>query len=466
MGEAKANTLPAGAAVLAARSPVVDIARASAAIAPALAPRAQREVPWPPIPPSESAIMLPADHYLHRGAPTEWWWHVGTLTGPGGRVFGFEINAASFEGRGFGFTQIMLTDVNRSRHYQRTTSYLPPVMFDGSAWAEFDPTRDWYARLGSPLNCLSAIQVTSPGSGYASAPRVEITGGGAGSGAVAVAVLGSGETAGQVVAVALLSPGIAYTSVPTVTLSGGGGSGATAQALHTYVTMDGAWPDPSQGMAVKALLNDEATGTEVSFDLSLSQKGPAFIVWGTGVQPVPDTCGGHLQTNNYYYSLTRLQASGTVTFGGQSVAVTGVTWMDHEYGAFGKTSTPKWILQDMQLDNGVCISNSTSLASNPISGQPVQSHATVQRADGTTYLVPSMITPSTPWKSPATGKTYFTRLKVEIPAFEAVLEVMSLVPAQEFPVAGSPIYEGVAGAVGTFEGKHVQGTAWNEQALV
>ena len=40
-----------------------------------------------------SEIELPRDQYAHSGAPTEWWWHVGTLESADGRKFGFEINA-------------------------------------------------------------------------------------------------------------------------------------------------------------------------------------------------------------------------------------------------------------------------------------------------------------------------------------------------------------------------------------
>jgi len=59
--------------------------------------------------------------------------------------------------------------------------------------------------------------------------------------------------------------------------------------------------------------------------------------------------------------------------------------------------------------------------------------------------------------------------KVEIPSFDAVLHVVSLVDAQDFPFPTLPgskpsdTYEGVAKASGTFKGKPVQGTAWNEQ---
>ena len=424
--------------------------------------------PFPqiPIPHSVVAIDLPADQYLHRGAPTEWWWHIGTLKA-GDRTFGFEINAASFEGNlHIGFTQIMLTDVANNAHYQRTTPFAPPLLFNGDLWAEHDPTRDWYAQLGTVENVLSAVALTAAGSGYTKAPAVEIAGGG-GSGAIAAAVLGKDGSIAQVV---LLSPGVGYTSTPTVTIvpaAGDYGSGATAQAIHTYVTMTAPWGKTLSQMSVKALLNDEKTGTEIRFDLALSQLGPPFYVWGTGVAP-SGQAGPHLEVNNYYYSLTRLRAKGTISIGGEAIPVTGVTWMDHEYGAFGSGAGPKWILQDMQLDNGICISNSVSLTDGLefALDKPTPSHATVQFADGTTYIVDSTITPTgRTWKSPDSGRNYFLSLVVDIPQFKATITVTSLVDGQEFPVPGNPVYEGVASAAGTFDGYAVSGTAWNEQAL-
>jgi predicted secreted hydrolase len=424
--------------------------------------------PFPqiPIPQAVVAIDLPADQYLHRTAPTEWWWHIGTLRA-GNRVFGFEINAASFEKNlGIGFTQIMLTDVASGTHYQRTTPFVPPLLFNGNLWAEHDPVKDWYVQLGTVDNVLSALALTSPGSGYTKDPVVEISGGG-GLGAIALAKAG---TDGTIQGIALVSPGIGYTSMPTVRIvpaEGCSGTGATARAIHTYVSMTAPWGKTLTNMSVKALLDDEKTGTPIRFDLKLSQLGPPFYVWGTGVAP-SGNAGPHLDVNNYYYSLTRLRAQGTVVIGDEAFAVTGVTWMDHEYGAFGSGAGPKWILQDMQLDNGVCISNSVSLAPGVdfALNQATASHATVQFADGTTYVVDSTITPTgATWTSPDSGRTYFLSLLVTIPQFAAAITVTSLVDGQEFPVPGNPVYEGVASASGTFQGYAVSGTAWNEQAL-
>ena len=407
------------------------------------------------------AIHLPADHYAHPGAPTEWWWHIGTLQA-GERTFGFEINAASFVGQGgFAFAQVMLSDVENNRHFQRTTTFLTGV-FNCQNWAQNDPTKDWYVALGSPSNFLSTIQVTNSGSGYTSAPTVEISGG---SGAKASAVL---NASGGVASINLWSAGDGYASEPVVTLTGGGGSGATAKAVHSYVTMNAAAADPTQNMAVKSRMVDEQTGTVVIFDLTLSQQGLPFLVLGTGLIPVPQTCGSPLQTNNYYYSLTRLQASGTISIDGETFPVTGVTWMDHEYGAFASGGQPvKWILQDMQLDNGVCISNFT--LDEPKLDQETKSIATLQYPGEPTIWVLTKTTPRKEWTSPISGNTYFMELDVKIEQGlipwwpNALLTVTSLIESQEFPVAGGPIYEGAARASGTFNGKPVSGTAWNEQ---
>ncbi|MEO7392990.1 MAG: lipocalin-like domain-containing protein [Ramlibacter sp.] len=414
-----------------------------------------------PIPASASALHFPTDLYLHLGAPTEWWWHTGTLKA-GSRVFGFEINAASFKKDGLGFTQVSLSDVANNKHYQSTVPYFPPLMYDPDHWAQADTTKDWTVKLGDVDNRLSTIVVTSGGTGYTSAPKVEITGGGGGILAAATAAIN--PATGSVAAIVLISPGTGFTSVPTITLTGGGGTGATAKAVHSYVTMQAPATDPTKNMAIKALISDEATGTVVNFDLNMSQQGPKLIVWGTGVLEQPGTSPPLLR-NNYYYSLTHLQSTGSISIGTEKINVSGVTWMDHEYGAFGSAANPvKWILQAMQLDNGARIHNYT--VAEPALNKRSAGECTVMEADGTIYLVPSFVTPvGRTWKSPQSGRTYFMELFVEIPAFDATFTVKSLMDSQEFPTQGAPVYEGVASTVGTFKGVSASGTAWNEQAL-
>jgi predicted secreted hydrolase len=343
--------------------------------------------PPKPVPPSEAQIFLPADHYLHLGAPTEWWWHTGTLKAKD-RLFGFEINAASYPMWNVAFTQIMLTDVVKARHYQRTTVYVPPKQVNLSTWAEHDPHKNWHVGLSGP---------------------------------------------------------------------------------EGSVTMDAASAHPTKNMAIRAKTTDQTTGTPIAFDLTMSQEGPPLLVWGTGAHKMGGD-GPPLTTTNFYYSLTRIAATGTVTLGDESFPVSGRTWMDHEYGRFteGGGGLVKWIFQAIQLENGWSLSNFLTVDEGvPKLGHRSKSLVTLLAPKGDLYFVDSFMTPTgRTWTSPDSKNTYFLEFKVEVPSFDAVLTVTSSVDGQEFPSKTGPsVYEGVASAVGSFKGQQAHGTAWNEQAL-
>ena len=418
-----------------------------------------------PVPPENVVLSLPKDMYRHEAAPTEWWWHIGTLRA-GDRVFGFEINAASFVGQSFAMTQVSLSDVDNERHYERTQVYVPEPIgnFNVATWAEGDPSKDWYAKLGDPSWQVGGFSVQQAGSGYTKAPDVQIEGDG--SGAAALAVLDDAGGVGQIV---LLQPGSGYTTTPTVTLTGGGGSGAEAVAIRNFISMSAPQADPTQDIKVQALLVDQPSLTEVEFDLTFSQEGRPFFVFGTGLEPSAKTQS--LEHNNYYFSLTRLAASGTITIDGEAFEVSGTTWMDHEYGYFGggdSSNRVRWLLQDMQLDNGYTISNAGIIGEGfkPEIGVTVDAYATIQDAEGHLYYVQSKITPvGELWVSPITGRGYAQQFRVEIPSFKADIVVTTRVQDQEFVLPGASVYEGTAEAEGRLLGESVKGDAWIEQAF-
>lgn len=455
----KSRYLSAGAILIAMAVTAVFSSTASQAASASPSPTANTAPQ--PIPSSAVVLTLPKDMYLHEGSPTEWWWHTGTLRS-GDRTFGFEVNAASFEKDGFAFSQISLTDVAKQRHYKRTTPYVPPGNFQPTTWAQSDISKDWYARLGDPANKLGGVQVTKPGTGYTTAPQVTLKGNGTGASAIAQL-----DSKGGVSQIVLVSAGKGYTTPPKVTITGNG-SGAKAVAFSTYVTMTAPASDPTKNMRVKALLSDDPSLTPVTIDLTLSQKGRPFYVWGTGVNPGAQ--GTSVKDNNYYFSLTRLAAKGTITIDGKELPVEGVTWMDHEYGKFGTTANPpQWILQDMQLDNGFSISNVGIVGDGqkPTLNTAMVGYATLESAKGDTYLVASTVTPfGKTWTSKKSGITYFTKFRVQIPSFKADIVVTTLMYSQEFPgVTDGSVYEGVAKAKGSFKGTDVNGTAWIEQTF-
>lgn len=231
------------------------------------------------------------------------------------------------------------------------------------------------------------------------------------------------------------------------------------------VSMNAPQADPTKNMKVTASLNDTATKATVAFDLTMSQEGKPFIVWGNGEHPNPPKPIKY--DNNFYFSLTRINTSGTITITAASGevethTVSGVTWMDHEWGKFGNHGKGiKWILQDMQLDNGVTISNYS--LTTPKLNEACGGVATVQiSAEGRSYYIPTTLTPT---KVVTIGnKKYFTEVSVEIPDLKGSFVVKTLFADQVFE---GGVYEGAGTVTGTMtlnDGpKSVSGTAWLEQ---
>ena len=412
-----------------------------------------------PVPPSKVVLSLPKDMYLHPGAPTEWWWSIGTLHS-GSRVFGFELNAASFVGQGnFAFSQLSLTDVKNHRHYERTTPYLGGPAFNSLTWAQSNPKKNWYARLGSPTQQLSGVQVDKPGKGYTHA-RVSFQGNGRGASGYAKL-----DRSGGIAQILVTNPGKGYSKPPKVLISGNG-TGAKATAFNSWFSATAPASNPTRNIHIRAVLIDSRTMQKVTYDLTFSQVGHPFWVFGTGVDP--QATHFSVKDNNYYFSFTHLQAKGTISFGGKTYRVHGETWMDHEYGKFGAADHPvQWILQDLQLRNGWSVSSFGIVAGGkrPQLNVPFHGFATVQSPDGKMYFVPSSATPiDDTWRSPQTGKTYFMKLRVEIPDFNASIVAKSLVDSQEFAGA-APVYEGVATAKGTFQNRPTTAQAWIEETF-
>jgi predicted secreted hydrolase len=332
------------------------------------------------------AIQLPQDHYAHVEAPTEWWWHIGTLATPNqDRTFGFEINATGVAGLNLSFTQIMITDVQHQKHYQNTKIF--PF---NPKWAESDSSKPWYVNLGTP-----------------------------------------------------------------------GSSGAVSM---TASSMDITF------MTISGTCTDLETSTNISINLEIHQEGPPLLVFGTGVKLDVNPQGSDpLSRNNYYYSFTRLSAKGSITIGSEAFDVMGVTWMDHEYGAFPRKFN--WALQDATLNNGIQLSSFSIPDSLITVGLSFASFVSILWPDGTSTFEKSVTTALNPtWQSqfptPAEGINYFTQFKVEIPKLDVVLLFNALLPNQEFAQQGTKnptVWEGIAAVEGSFAGKMVTGTAWIEQ---
>jgi len=230
----------------------------------------------------------------------------------------------------------------------------------------------------------------------------------------------------------------------------------------TKVYMQAPQSDPTN-MHVSASFN--ADGTNISFDLQLNQQGNPLMVFGDGYHLVNKAATKPMDRYNFYYSLTNLKVIGTVTIGEVTYPVEGKTWMDHEYGAFPPST--KWLLQDIQLENGVSISN-TCVTSVPFKeGAQVDGKASVLLESGDSVFIDTKMTPKS-MKS-INGYDYFMEFDVEINntqyAIDASFTVKTLLDNQVFTGMNASIYEGAANLTGSYNGHTAVGTAWIEQNL-
>ncbi len=158
-------------------------------------------------------------------------------------------------------------------------------------------------------------------------------------------------------------------------------------------------------------LNDEATLVQlkasegiVTVDVRLEQHKPPALQGDNGLSAKSSEPGNA----SYYYSLSRLLTSGTLTIQGETFAVTGTTWMDHEFStsALG-TDAQGWDWFGLHLDDGRDLMIGQIRLTNG-EREPAFGGLLIA-ADGTTRYLPSdsfEIAPTGTWTSKKTGTTY------------------------------------------------------------
>jgi predicted secreted hydrolase len=178
---------------------------------------------------------------------------------------------------------------------------------------------------------------------------------------------------------------------------------------------------------------------------------------GTGLFPF-------LNGSSYYYSLPSLRTSGTLTLSGKTGKVTGLSWLDRQWGTWDWTQLHRWTWMSIQLRNGDSI-NLWDL----LSKQGEQHWATVLHRDGSESLVsvaPLAERATDFATSPTTGQRYAGKWTVEIPALKTRLTVTATPTLQEIQ-AKMPVSPGINEAAstvtGTYQGKPTTGKAYVEQ---
>ena len=135
-------------------------------------------------------------------------------------------------------------------------------------------------------------------------------------------------------------------------------------------------------------------------DLALRATKPPALHGGDGFIDFGPAGG------SYYYSRTRMDASGTIDVDGRTLAVDGIAWFDHQWGDFIAVGGGGWDWFAVDLDDGTDLT--LSLVRDATGGFPLV-YGTLIRPDGSTVDLPRdsfLVTPTASWTSPHTGAAY------------------------------------------------------------
>jgi predicted secreted hydrolase len=202
---------------------------------------------------------------------------------------------------------------------------------------------------------------------------------------------------------------------------------------------------------------DTVAGSTAGYQFQLSTRAlkPAVLHGGDGIIPF-----GPFGTS-YYYSWTSLAISGQVVDHGTPVNVTGVSWMDHQWGNY----TPAhggWDWFSMHLSNGV---DYMLFFIRDGSGAIVTIDGTrVDRAGEATDLGTAISDTATgSWTSPSTGITYSSGWVVTVPGGQLTLTPVQQDQEQNYTATlGNAYWEGDTRISGTLDGRPVAGVGYTE----
>jgi len=170
---------------------------------------------------------------------------------------------------------------------------------------------------------------------------------------------------------------------------------------------------------------------------------------------------------SHYYSLTRLGTKGKIVLGKESIQVTGLSWMDHEFGS-GELGDDQvgWDWFSLQFNTNmelmVYLLRKKDGSSDPASS------GTIIFPDGQTqHLSLHEIGVETRgyWTSPHTAAKYPAQWVVNVPSVQLSVQIVPFVADQELRTSKSTqvtYWEGAAEVKGQFQGNPIQGKAYVE----
>jgi predicted secreted hydrolase len=206
----------------------------------------------------------------------------------------------------------------------------------------------------------------------------------------------------------------------------------------------------------------QATNGRDGVDLTLTQTRPPVLHGDRGYSQKGSMPGNA----SHYYSLTRLPTEGSLLVDGTRVEVSGLSWMDHEFGTtFLEAGQRGWNWFAVHLDDGRDLMlyqfRREDGALDP------HSSGTLVNTDGTTVRIAAndfSAEPGHRWTSRATRAQYPIEWRIRMPREQLDLVVMAPVRDQELlgERSGVNYWEGAVDVSGTAGGRPIRGRGYLE----
>ncbi|HEX8649365.1 MAG TPA: lipocalin family protein [Pyrinomonadaceae bacterium] len=234
---------------------------------------------------------------------------------------------------------------------------------------------------------------------------------------------------------------------------------AQASARHYYLKL-GNWTvrEAHGAHILRATLGDD-----LIFEASLKSLKPAALNGHEGVGVSFKDEG----EASRYFSFTRMEAEGQITWHGTTEQFTGAAWMDREFGTWRTTENQKgWDWFSVQLSTGaeVMVYHLRNTEGQP---SPFSSGTYVDGAGNWTHLKRDDFTLETVghWQSPQTGATYPSGWRLRVPRFGIDVSIKPVLEDQELDTRGTTMivyWEGACTVQGRHGNEETQGRSYVE----
>ena len=233
-------------------------------------------------------------------------------------------------------------------------------------------------------------------------------------------------------------------------------AGAQAEPFRVWLedwSAGGARRDGALPMRVQAQQDG------IGLDLTLSPAKPFVLQGEDGYDPKGPEPGNA----SYYYSFTRLATDGTVTVAGDTLDVSGLSWMDREWStsALGEGQVG-WDWFALQLSSGddlmyYQLREADGSPSRFTNGVLVDAEGTARPFDASAVT----LTVTDTWTSPVSGGTYPAGWRMQVSEIDLDLRIEPFFAEQELDVSVR-YWEGAVRFEGTLRGEPVTGRGYVE----